>query len=319
MGKKSSSGGTQTTTTEPPAYLKPYLQGALPAAGQLYNQGGPQQYTGNTVVPFSQQTEQAMQGISQRALNGSPLIDSAQNFVQNGLSRTPTSSFGTQSNPYAAGANPFGGASNPYLDAQFQHAAQQTQNQLSSEFARGGRNTNASAPIRGELLNNLATQIYAPAYENERNRQLQYGSQQMGIGANSWESGQDRRLQDLTAQRANQMGLLGAAQPLANQDYTDLGQLANVGSQIEGKTGQIIDDRVNRWNFEQNRPQANYDAYLGRITGQGGGYNTSTTQLPKQQSSPLGGAAGGAMLGAQFGGPWGALIGGGLGLLGGLF
>lgn len=106
-----------------------------------------------------------------------------------------------------------------------------------------------------------------------------------------------------------------------------MGQLANVGSQIEGKTGQIIDDRVNRWNFQQNQPQQNLDAFIGRISGNPG--STSTTQLPNQRSNPIAGAAGGALgayaLGsaapagsalAGLAGPWG-LLGGAI--LGGLF
>lgn len=327
MGKKSSSGGTQTTISEPAAYLKPYLQGGLNASTQLFNTGGPQQYTGSTVVPFAPQTEQALSGITQRATNGSLLTDRASDFVLNGLARTPTTSFST-SNPYASGPNPYGGTTNPLLDQTFQHAADQSYNTLAGQYARSGRNIGASMPVQSDMLSSLAREIYAPAYENERNRQFQYGTQQLGIGAQGYESGMDRRMNDIFNQRSNQMGLLNFAQPLANQDYQDLGQLANVGAQIEGKTGQIIDDRVNRWNFEQNRPQQNLDAYLARITGNPGSVQTQTG--PAQKSNPLAGALGGALGGASLGsmmaapgatglaaigGPWG-LIGGAL--LGGL-
>jgi hypothetical protein len=60
---------------------------------------------------------------------------------------------------------------NPYLDQTFDMAALRTQNQLSSEFARGGRNVEASQPIRSQQLGDLATQIYGGAYDAERNRQ----------------------------------------------------------------------------------------------------------------------------------------------------
>lgn len=315
MGKKTSSGGTQTTKITPPDYQLPYLQGGMQQSQNLFNQGGPQQYTGNTVTPFSSQTEQALGGIQQRALNGSPLVDAAQNFAQRGLQTPVSSSFGTGPNPYA-------GATNPYLDQVFNHAADQSYSNLAGEYARGGRNIGASMPVQSDILSGLANQIYAPAYENSQNRALQYDTQQQGLRAN-----------DLQSQRMNQQGLLSSALPLANQDYTDLGQLAGVGNQIENKTGQIIDDRVNRWNFEQNRPQQNLDSFLQRVNGTNVGQN-QTTKLPNQQSSPLAGLLGGGLAGASLGamtaapgatglaalgGPWGIGIGAGLGLLGSIF
>lgn len=171
-GGGSSSGGV--TRVEPPSYQLPYLQSGLQQAGALYNQG-------STVVPFSSQTESALKDINQRSY-GSPLTSSAQQYATNTLNG------GFLNN-------------NPYLDATFKQAAQGTQNQLASEFAGSGRDIIASAPVRSEQLNNLATQIYGGAYENERNRQ---------------------------------QGVLGLSNNLANQDYVDLNARLGVGSQIEG-------------------------------------------------------------------------------------
>ena len=47
MGKTSSSPQTQTTTTEPPKYLLPYLQEGAGAAQQMYAGGG------TPVTPFT--------------------------------------------------------------------------------------------------------------------------------------------------------------------------------------------------------------------------------------------------------------------------
>jgi hypothetical protein len=143
----SGGGGNQTTTTEPPAYQKPYLQSGLQRAEGLYQQGP-------SVIPFSPQTETALGLTEQRAMNGSPLTRSAQDYVQNSLQ---------------------GGflGSNPYLDATFEKARLASQGGLASEFASSGRNIDASAPYRADQLNNLATSIYGGAYENERNRMQQ--------------------------------------------------------------------------------------------------------------------------------------------------
>lgn len=262
MGDHTTTGGTQTVRTEPPAYQLPYLQEGLDQSRGLFAQGAPEQYQGNTIVPFAPQTEQALGMQEQRAVNGSPVTNAAKDYVTGSLN-------GSQ----------FGG--NPQLDATFQRAAQQSRGTLDSEFARGGRNIGASAPARADMLTDLATSIYGGAYENDRNRQqnsLQYAS------------------------------------PLAQQDYTDIAALRGVGQEVEGQAGQVIDDNVNRFNYEQQAPQQQLDQYLGRISGQQG--QTSTTQLPPQYQNRTAGAAGGALLGSQYGGGWGALLGGLLGAYG---
>jgi hypothetical protein len=133
---------TQTTTTTPPAYQLPYLQYGLNQAKQLYSQGTP-------VIPFAPQSEAALSGVEQRATNGSPLVQSAQDYAQKSLS---------------------GGflGSNPYLDQTFNQAALATQNQLASQFAGSGRNVDASMGLRSQQLNDLATKIYGGNYQNER-------------------------------------------------------------------------------------------------------------------------------------------------------
>jgi hypothetical protein len=354
MGQKSTSGGTQTTTTEPPAYLKPYLNQAAGAAQGLYGSGGPQTYQGSTVASPGNETQMAEGGIISRATQGSPLIDQAQSYVQNGLQQPITSIFGTANpyaspvdagsgnNPYATAANPFGGASNPYLDATYDKAFGKGMQSIESQFARGGRNISSSLPVAGDLASNLASQIYAPAYENERNRQLSYGQQQLGIGANSFENqqarqlqsnlagqsigaqaydaGQGRQLSDISQQRSLQQNLLGYASPLAAQDYADLAALQGVGANRDAYAQAQLNDQINRYNTEQMAPQQNLDAYIQRLQGMPG--SSVTQQLPTQYRNASAGALGGALGGAQLGssyGPYGSLFGAiGGGLLGSL-
>lgn len=152
MGSSSPS-GNQTTRTEPPSYQLPYLQEGLGYARGLFAEGGPDQYQGNTVVPFAPQTERALSGIEQRAVNGSPVTGAGQGYVQDTLNGR------------------YLDQQNPYLDATFNRAAQATQASLEGQYAGTGRNVAASLPQRTDMLTGLATQIYGGAYDAERNRQ----------------------------------------------------------------------------------------------------------------------------------------------------
>jgi len=166
---------TQTTTSEPPSYVRPYLEQGAQASQQMYNAGG------TPVVGFSPQTEQALSMAQNRATAGSPVNTAAQQYATKTLQGV------------------FMGA-NPYLDQAFNRAALGTQNQLASQFGRSGRNVGESQFLRGEQLNNLATNIYGGDYEAERQRQ---------------------------------QALVPFAGQLASNDYADIGQLANVGAQYE--------------------------------------------------------------------------------------
>lgn len=318
MGSSSTPSRT-TTTQEPPAFIQPYMQYGAQQSRALYETGGPQYYQGNTVVPFSDQTEQALGLTEQRALQGSAVNNAAQDYATKTLTSTPSSQFGAASNPYAGGANPYGSVNNPYLDATFNKAADSVQNRLESQFAGAGRNVSASMPANADYLGDLANRVYGGAYENERNRGLSYDQQQLGIGASGYESERDRMAQDLERQRSMQYAVAGMAPQLANQDYVDLNALQGVGGQVEDLSGRLMEDQASRWDYSQNAPQMNLDNYIARVTGAYPGQNaTQTTPVHRNRTA---GAAGGAMAGAQLGssfGPYGALIGAvGGGLLGG--
>lgn len=308
----SSSSPTRTTTVnEPPSFIQPYMQYGAQQSRALYETGGPQYYGGNTVVPFSNQTENALGLTEQRALQGSPVNNAAQDYATRTLSGSPTSQFGSGANPWASGANPYGSVNNPYLDATFSKAADSVQQRLGTQFAGSGRNIEASRAVNADELNQLATGIYGGAYENERNRGLSYGQQQLGIGAQGYESERDRMGQDIEQQRSRQFGVAGLAPQLASQDYVDLQALQGVGGQVEDLTGRLMEDQAARWDFSQNAPQTNLDNYIARVTGgYPGGTSTNTTPTYRNRTA---GAAGGAIAGAQMGSAvmpgWGTAIG----------
>ena len=316
MGSSSSPSNT-TQTTEPPKFLKPFLEYGAQQAGNLYSGTSPQQYGGPTVVPFAPQTEQALALTQQRALNGSPVVDAAQGFATRTLNASPTSSLGSVANPFGSQPRQFDGASNPYLDATFNRAADQVQNRLQSSFAGAGRNIGAGRAPAALELNDLANTIYGGAYESDRNRSLSELQQLRGIGATGFENSQNRALDDIQQQRQQQLAAAGFAPTLAAQDYADIAALQGVGGSFEDLTGRQIDDAVSRFNFDQEAPQMNLDRYLARLQGVFPGQTTtqSMPQTRNRTSGALGGAATGASLGSAFG-PYGAAIGG---IAGGLY
>jgi hypothetical protein len=239
-----SSGGT--TRMEPPKYQLPYLQRGLEEAGSIYDQ----ERGGNNIAPIAQETEDAWTAAAARARGGSPLTTAAQGLA------TKTIEGGFL-------------GSNPHLDATFERAALQTQNQLASQFAGSGRNIDASRNLRSQELNDLATGIYGGAYDAERNR-----------------------MQDA----------MGAAAPLANQDYVDLGQLAQVGAGREGYAQEQLD-----------AGGLALDRYLGRVQGNMG-QNTYASMARNRAA----GAVGGAMLGYGAGSQFGSYMGGNQNVWGGL-
>lgn len=141
-----SRGGTQTSTTTsaPPSFIQPYLRDAAAGASSQWQMGN----------LMSQDQLAANQMVRERAAGGSPLINSANNYVNTSLN---------------------GGfmGQNPYLESTFNRAAGAVTNQVQSNFARSGRDPRGidAAGFAQEGYNDLASQIYGGAYDADRNRQ----------------------------------------------------------------------------------------------------------------------------------------------------
>lgn len=236
---------TQTTTSEPPKYIQPYLEQAAQGSQGLYNAGG------SPVVGFSPQTQQALDMAQQRAGVGSPVNQAAQQYAQKTLS---------------------GGfmGSNPYLDQTFNRAALGTQNQLASQFGRSGRNVGESQFLRGEQLNNLATNIYGGDYEAERGRMQQMAPFAAGI---------------------------------AGSDYQDIGQLANVGEtydqynqQVANQPATNLDQYLARLSgFPGGTATQQIPTTRNRLAGAMGGYQLGSSMTSNPWGGILGGIFGGAL------------------------
>lgn len=173
---------TTKTTTEPPAYAKPYIEKGLASAQAAIDSGAPAYYPGSTVIDLSDETKAAQQSILDTAANGSQIIKNGQdavNGVTTGAAFNPaganTLAAGTTytngaavnaqslSDILSGGANP-GQAllqgtangdylnSNPYLDQMVKNANSSLISDFNSNvapgidstFAKGGRNGSAA-------------------------------------------------------------------------------------------------------------------------------------------------------------------------------
>ena len=112
--------------------------------------------------------------------------------------------------------------------------------------------------------------------------------------------------------------MIGAAPQLAQADYADIQQMANLGAQAEAYQEMALADAVNRFNFQQQMPYTRLQSFLSAAYGAPTGMQQITPVYRNQAGALLGGALAGAGLGqmAGFNPMYGAAGGAALGLLG---
>lgn len=86
----SKGGGTtrQVTQTITDPTTAPFKEFGLSEAKRLYDEGPMQYYPGRTVVGFSPETEMALSGLREKAIEGSPFIGAVQDVVMQNLMGT---------------------------------------------------------------------------------------------------------------------------------------------------------------------------------------------------------------------------------------
>lgn len=99
----------------------------------------------------------------------------------------------------------------------------------------------------------------------------------------------------------------GLANPLANQDYTDLAQLQGVGTARDQYGQALVTDAYNRFNAQQQRPYDNASWYMSQLYGSPWGKqsNTSPIYQPGVGQQIAGGLLGALGTGAQAAGALG--------------
>ena len=208
---------------------------------------------------------------------------------------------------------------NPYLqnvsdramsDIQRQQTMAQQQNAQSAAAAGafgGSRHGVAEAETArnyGDIYANQMANMYSNAFTNAA------GLAQGDI-TNAYNA------QNLRLNAANQLAnMAGTQRQFGLQDI----DVANQVGREQRKLDQAQQDfNYQQWQEEQNYPMRQLAIQQGTLFGMPHGSTTTTTSTGGSGGSdPLMGAAGGAMAGASFG-PWGAAIGGTVGLLGSLF
>lgn len=322
---------------------------------------GSQYYPGSTVVPFAQQTQQGLQGLqnlSTNQLSGSPMMQQAGNVFSGYAAGQGPSVFGgnvgaggqysgipTQTYSGMAQLSP----QQNYLSGLQSSIANQSLNAVQDQF--GGMGRTGTSPGAQAAAQTAFTQAYAPIAsqlgESERNRQL--GMQQDALaraqGANQFQTqsmmgmqgDQFRRQQaaDMmnaqAMQAANQFGqqqqLQAAGQLPAMQGAADARAmqgaqgLAGVGGAYEDLQGRMLQEDLQRFQYEQMSPYNRLAQYAGIVSPIASGFPITQQAAEQPRYNALTGALGGGLSAASvFGGnPYAAAGGAILGGLGGFF
>lgn len=310
-------GGGNTTTvqkSDPWSGQQPYLSDIYSQAAGLYgNAAGYAPYAGARVAGLTPMQNQGINAAYGNIVGGTTSADNAETM----LNKTLQGGY-QQSNPYLPAAT---SGTNPYLDEQFKTAAQQVTDQFNRSILPGLRTQGVQSGMynssrqgiseglaAGEAqknLANMAANIYAPAYENEMNRQLQ--------AANIYQTGTEN-------ERQRQMAAAGLAPSLSNWGAN---QLINLGGYDQQQLQNELNAQQNYWNEYQMTPLQRLGNYSQQVVAGGspGGTTTQSTDNGSGGFSGLGTLAGGAA-GYGLAGPlgltaaanpvmWPLLIGGG--------
>lgn len=301
MAKGEPATQTVNQTTTPDPFTQQWRGDLYSKASSLYGQGAPDYYPGQTVVPFSQQTQTGLNMLQTQAQGGAPNLQNANAASARALSgRNPAL---PQAMNFASGQG-----MNPYLDSLYAATSSPVMNSVNTQFQQAGRTgSDAHVGAMTRELGKLSSSIYAPAYEAERNRQLQ-GTE---LAGSIYDAGQGRALQ---------------AQALLPSLY-EYGQMPgrtmiDVGGMYEGLQGEQIDDAMTRHFYPHQSQQANLSAYANILNGLPDFSGSTQTTTGRPATNRGMGALGGAMAGAQLGSVipgLGTGLGAGAGALLGLF
>jgi hypothetical protein len=255
---------TTTTTNQIDPMLRPYIEFGLGEAKRLYESSSPSYFPGQTYVNPSANTLAALQAGETRATAGSPLLRAAQ-----------AENLANVQGQYLGGNPFFQGAFNPAAKAAQQSYNDAIQNVASKASSAGRYGSGAYGQLTDRAGGTFATALTDTAGK------LAY--------------------QNYADERARQAAATAAAPGMAEADYGDIQRLLAIGQGREGYAQTELQDKINRYNYEQNLPQAKLQSFLSGVYGAPtGGVSTSTQPIysnPGQQA--LGNLLGIAGTGAQ--------------------
>lgn len=275
----SSSGKSQTVTqnSSPPKYLIPYERANANQAYNIYQQGAPDYYPGQTNVGFSPQTEQALQMQQDRATAGSPVTSAADQTAAS-----------TLNGDYLYGGPGF----NQAVDA----ATRYTIPQVQSQFTMAGR---GGSGLASTAQTQAIADAFANQYSNQQANQFKYASIAPMLAQNDYND-------------ISQLGNVGTAvQGQAQSQLTDqvnrFNYYQNLPSQWLGQYSGMLQGAYPGSQQTTQTPLYS-NPYLGAAGGALTGYGIGSS------GGAAAGAASGASEGSS-GGWWGAGIGALLGAM----
>lgn len=228
-------GGESTTSPQLAPELRPLADLYTQQATQLASTPW-QAYTGQRNADLNATQNSALDMVTQRATNGSPVMDQANSTLTSALQ---------------------GGQTNPYLDSLVKKAQSSvvdswnntTKPALDTAQINSGSFGNSGLQQRQQIeqqkaaqqMSDIATQMYGNAY---------------------------------TTDRANQMQALQLAPTYGNQAYTDAAQLLNAGNTKQNADQSNLDFAYQQFQDQQNDPYKKLQA-IGGVLGQSMGSKTT--------------------------------------------
>lgn len=231
-------GGKQTTTQSIPNELKPLANAYVTRAMEVGNTPF-QAYTGQRFADLNQNQNAAIGMVQNRAMNGSPVMDQANQTLMQTMQ-------GGQTNPYLDSL--VGKAQGSVVDAYNNVARpQQTSAMVNSgSFGNSGLEQSqqfADKQLQGQL-GDIASSMYGQAYDQDRSRQMQ---------------------------------ALSMAPTFGNQAYQDAAQLMQAGQVQQGNQQNNLDFAFDQFQGAQNQPYKNLGVLGAPFTGVSFGGSTTTS------------------------------------------
>lgn len=269
MGGGDSAPTTTVQKNDPPAYLQPYYTQAAQEAQNVYNEGAPAYYPGQTVATPSDATTAALQSIQARATGPQNLQTGAEGVYNATLD---PSSLDVGSNPYLT--NALKTANN----ATIQQFNDQVLPGITSTFSQAGR---LSSGTVGNVLGD-ATSALTNSISNSNNQTL-YGAYNQA--------------------KQDQLATAGAAPALDAAGYAPAQQLAAAGAVEDTNNQNNINADIQKYNYNSNSQKLSLQDYINLLQGTTGnqGVSTSTGTAPNSNGTlgTISGLAGLASAGAS--------------------
>ncbi len=294
---------TQSTTSAPWGAAQPALKYGVNEALKLTkNNVGGNVFGGSTVVPFDKRTTEGMGNMMSAANNAQG--DMTANFDQvaanaknGGLNALQQEQVG-RLQQQADGSMLFNNPNTQKLIDMNARDIGASSNLMASAAGRYGSGSHQGVTQRA--VGDMATQVRGDDYNRER------GYMQDAIGSlfNAGQQQQDNI-------NSNASALMGAYGAMMAPGQTKM----DIGGQYEDSATRQLNDKIRLFEGKDNAEWNRLGLLNAIASGAGsmGGTGTTTAQGPSRLQSTIGGALGG--FGAT-GSPWGALLGGGMGLFG---